>query len=236
MEPPCFDVIYKTLLSWYGPQGWFPLVELHERNGVNPTKSGSINGYHPGDYSYPKNREQQFEICVGCILTQNTSWPNVERALLNLKKMDALTPDGLATLSLDTLKETIRPAGYYNQKARYLKAFVSFFNSLGERTPTRKALLAVTGIGEETADAILLYSFRQPVFVADTYSRRIFRALGLMGEKGSYQTIKSLVENNFKGNYKEYQEFHALLVEHAKRFYTRTREVVTDPLLCVVEG
>lgn len=236
MERSRFKVIYKTLFSWYGPQGWFPLVELHERNGVNPTKSGSINGYHPGDYSYPKNREQQFEIGVGCILTQNTAWPNVERALLNLKKQGALTPNGLNDLSLATVKEAIRPAGYYNQKAKYLKAFVAFFNAIGSKTPERKELLAVKGIGEETADAILLYSFRQPVFVVDTYSKRIFRALGFIGEKDSYQKIKGLVENNFKGNYKEYQELHALLVEHAKRYYTRTPEKVTDPLLSVVEG
>ena len=104
--------LYQKLYALYGPQGWWPLLTV---KGTNPTKTGAIQGYHPGDYSYPQDEQQRFEICVGAILTQNTSWTNVEKALFNLQKRQALTPKGISRLSVPKLKEIIKVAGYYNQ-------------------------------------------------------------------------------------------------------------------------
>ena len=112
------EKIYHNLLKEYGPQGWWPLLELDNSNHINITKTGTINGYHPNDYSYPKNENQQLEICIGAILTQNTSWTQVEKALINLKRMNALSVKGFKKLSIGKLKEAIKPAGYYNQKSK----------------------------------------------------------------------------------------------------------------------
>ena len=92
--------VYNILLKKYGFQGWWPLLDC---NGTNPTKTGLIKGYHPKDYSYPGNNKQRFEICIGAILTQNTSWPQVEKALLNIKGLKALTPQAIKKLSLKKL-------------------------------------------------------------------------------------------------------------------------------------
>ena len=97
--------IYGYLLNAYGPQGWWPLTELHACNGINPTKTGSLRGYHPGDYSYPKNENQQFEISCGALLTQNTSWPQVEKALLNLQDLNALSPEAIISIEMKVLKK-----------------------------------------------------------------------------------------------------------------------------------
>ena len=206
--------IYNMLLKLYGPQGWWPLLEC---KGTNPTKSGDVKGYHPNDYSYPKNNIQRFEICIGAILTQNTSWPQVEKALLNLKKLKALTPLKIKKLNLEKLKQAIKPAGYFNQKAKKLKIFAEFYTNLKGKTPTREELLNVWGIGPETADSILLYAFKIPEFVIDAYTKRVFAKLGIIQKDEQYEKVKKLFEDNLPKDFKLYQEYHALIVEHAKR-------------------
>ena len=191
--------VYKALLKKYGPQGWWP-----------------INGkYHPGDYSFPKTENQRFEICVGAILTQNTSWKNVEKALVNLRKAKILQPSKIMSLSI--LKKLINPSGYFNQKSEYVKNFTRFFLSL-KGIPTRIQLLSVKGIGPETADSILLYAYNQPEFIVDAYTKRVLLSKDLIRKNASYHEIKELFEKNLPKDYKIFQEFHALLVEHAKNF------------------
>jgi len=114
--------IYNMLLKLYGPQGWWPLVGC---KGTNPTKTGAVKDYHPNDYSYPKNDGQRFEICIGAILTQNTSWPQAEKALLNLKGLNALNPEEMKNLKLEKLKQAIKPAGYFNQQGKSRSLLIS---------------------------------------------------------------------------------------------------------------
>jgi len=104
--------LYKLLLKAYGPQGWWPLLQYP---GTNPTKTGAVRGYHPGDYAFPKNREEQFAICLGAFLTQNTAWTAVEKSLLNLQELNALAPERLWRLDEEKFKKAIRPSGYHNQ-------------------------------------------------------------------------------------------------------------------------
>lgn len=210
--------IYSTLLDTYGPQGWWPLLSL---SGTNPTKTGSVQGYHPEDYSYPKNKNEQFEICVGAILTQNTNWTNVEKALKNLMEKNLLDADKMLKANTEILKTAIRPAGYFNQKIKKLLLFAEFFTSLNSKTPSRKELLDLWGIGPETADTMLLYAYKIPSFVVDAYTKRIVTHLRLVPQKADYNEIKHLFENELEKDFKVFQEFHALLVEHAKHYYSK---------------
>src|ERR1700729_2935848 len=141
--------------------------------------------------------ETPFEVIIGAILTQNTSWKNVELALANLRAADVFTPAKMEMVNLRRLQSLIRPAGYFRQKARALKAFVRFLRSEHRgslkrmfATPTislREKLLKVWGIGPETADAILLYAGQHPVFVVDAYTKRIMARHGWVGEKAKYE-------------------------------------------------
>ncbi|MFH1064293.1 MAG: endonuclease III domain-containing protein [Candidatus Woesearchaeota archaeon] len=221
--------VYEILLTEYGPQGWWPILS---HKGSNPTKTGAVNGYHVGDHSFPKNSLQMFEICVGAILTQNTGWPQVERALTNLMKKKLLGVDALLEADLGIIKECIRPAGYFNQKSAYIKEFARFFTLLKRRTPSRHELLSVKGIGDETADSILLYAFGQPEFVIDAYTKRIFSRMGLVDKDIRYLLLKQLFEDSIKKDVKVFQEYHALIVEHAKR-HCRTRPECDG---CVISG
>lgn len=231
---PVVRKIFNCLFDSYGPQGWWPLTELHEAGGINPTKIGSIQGYHPGDYTYPQTRDQQFEIICGALLTQNTSWIQVEKALFNLRNLNALNPEGILSIDPEVLKEAIKPAGYFNQKAVRLKVLVLWFKGLEGGTPLREDLLSLKGVGPETADSILLYAFKQPSFVVDSYTRRIVTNLGLVDEKASYSEIKSLFEENIPRDLDIYQEYHALLVEHAKRYYQKKGNYTKCPLLRII--
>ncbi|HOM31892.1 MAG TPA: endonuclease III domain-containing protein, partial [Acetomicrobium flavidum] len=196
--------IYEALLKHYGPQGWWPVA----------------GSYHPGDYGVPKNEEEAFEIIAGAVLTQNTAWTSVERALENLRRIEALNPCKILALSLDVLKSAIRPAGFFNQKAIYLREIALLFAGLKGRTPSRKELMSVKGVGNETADSILLYAYKRPEFVIDAYTKRIATALGLAERGAGYIELKDLFESNLPRDVAIYQEYHALLVEHAKRFYS----------------
>ncbi len=224
--------IYSILLKKYGFQGWWPLLGC---KGTNPTKTGSVKGYHPKDYSYPKNDNQRFEVCIGAILTQNTSWPQVEKALLNLKGLKALTPWAIKKLNLEKIKQAIKPAGYFNQKARKIKEFTDFYLSLKNRIPARDELLNVWGIGPETADSMLLYAFNIPEFVVDAYTRRVFSKLGFIRKDASYEEIKKLFEKNLPRDSRLYQEYHALIVEHAKKHYSKKPYGKKDLLLNIVK-
>jgi endonuclease-3 related protein len=232
---PVIMKIYDYLFVSYGPQGWWPLVDLHRAGGTNPTKTGSVRGYHPADYTYPQNRTQQFEIICGALLTQNTNWMQVEKALLNLKQLRALSPEAIILLNLEALKEVIKPAGYYNQKAVRLKNLASWFLELENRVPDRKELLSLKGVGQETADSILLYAFKEPSFVVDAYTKRITTNLGLADEKANYDQIKAIFEDNLPQDPELYQEYHALLVEHAKRYYQKKGSYEKCPLLEIVQ-
>jgi endonuclease-3 related protein len=225
--------IYLSLMELYGPQGWWPLLELEGSISKNPTKTGSVRGYHPGDYTYPRTKAQQFEICVGAILTQNTAWPNVEKALLAMRRQKLLSPAAIIRAEQTKLGGAIRPAGYFNQKAKKLKIFAKFYSTTlknGKRVPARDELLSLWGIGPETADSMLLYAFKQPSFVVDTYTKKIFLNLGLIGKSWSYDQIKALFVDAVPKNLEIYQEYHALIVEHAKRHYGRRADPKKCPL------
>lgn len=169
-----------------------------------------------------------FEVIVGAILTQNTAWENVERAIANLRRERLLTPRAVEAVPAGKLARLVRPSGYFRQKAKKLKAFVLFLRqdfggSLGRmfRTPTvelRERLLAVHGIGPETADSILLYAANHPVFVVDAYTKRILLRHGLVGEKASYEEMRQLFQSNLPRDAKLYNEYHALLVNVGKNW------------------
>ncbi len=219
--------VYDDLFEMYGSQGWWPLLDL----GEVTYRKGSKNygGYHPGNYEFPKTTNQIYEVCIGAVLAQNVGWVNAEKALNNLKGLKALNPEALMGLDNNKLKEAIKPAGYFNQKARKLKEFTRFFLTL-TYIPKREELLNIWGIGPETADSMLLYAFKTPTFVVDAYTKRIFANLGFIKEDAKYDEIKALFEGNLKSDLTTYQEYHALIVEHAKRYYAKKGEYHNCPL------
>lgn len=205
--------IYKTLYAKYGAQGWWPCIN---------------HGYHPNEYDFPKNEAQLFEVCLGVILTQNTTFTSVVKSLTNLKEMNCLDYKAIKKIPLDELKSAIKPSGYFNQKAGYILEFIEFFESLKGRVPSREELLHIKGIGPESADSILLYGYNQPEFVVDAYTKRLLIHAGLVDEKASYQAIKKVMQEAIKKEINDrdklvilYQEFHALIVAHAKLFYSK---------------
>lgn len=214
--------IYKQLLKEYGHQGWWPLLSIENEGGENPTKTGSIKGYHPKNYSHPRTELERFEIIIGTILTQNTSWTNVEKALINLEKENLIDPKKISESKKEKIAELIRPAGYFNQKAERLILVGNWFLAQ-KQTPTREELLQLKGIGPETADSILLYAYKEPSFIVDAYTRRILTNLNLITENAKYDEIKQLIESSIPKDFKIYQEYHALIVEHAKRYYTKNK-------------
>ena len=175
-------------------------------------------GWWPGD--------SPFEVIVGAILTQNTAWVNVEKAIANLRAAHALTPAGLLALPAQELAPLIRPAGYFNTKARKLRAFVEFLErehrgNLGglfslATAPLREALLSIYGIGPETADSILLYASGRPVFVVDAYTRRTFSRLGLVPDTIGYHDLQALFTEHLPPDVALFNEYHALIVRHGK--------------------
>ncbi len=189
-QPP-LDEYFNSLFTALGPQHWWPA-------------------------------DTPFEVIVGTILTQNTSWTNVEIALANLRSEGLLTIEGIARVNQQHLAKLLRPEGYFRQKARKLKAFVTFLRAehAGSvrrmfATPTlalRERLLGVWGIGPETADSILLYAGQHPVFVVDAYAKRVFARHGWIGEKAKYEDVRWMVERQFPGDVKRFNELHALIV------------------------
>ncbi len=178
-----------------------------------------------------------FEVIVGAILTQNTAWANVERAIANLKQARLLSVAGLEGVPVRRLAKVVRPSGYFRQKAKKLKAFLKFLRqeyggSLRKmfRTPTeqlREKLLAVHGIGPETADSILLYAGGHAVFVVDAYTKRILQRHGWVDEKAGYEEVRAPFEGSLPRDVQLWNEYHALLVNVGKN-WCRTKEAKCD--------
>lgn len=189
--------IYRILFDHYGPREWWPA-------------------------------ETPFEVVVGAILTQNTAWRNVEKAIANLKQLGPLTPEALFRLPEETLAEAIRPSGYYRQKGKRLRNLLGMLSDRFEcrlealfDLPTetlREELLALSGIGPETADSILLYAAGRPVFVIDTYTIRILSRHELLPEETSYAEAQQWVTDHLPEDVQLFNEFHALLVNVGKDF------------------
>mgnify|MGYP001575669351 CR=1 FL=1 len=201
--------IYKKLYKHFGPQGWWPIFDK---------KTGRC------EYRERKNlsNAHKFEICLGAILTQNTAWKNVERALRNLASAGCLSPQKI--IRSRNLAMLIKPAGYYNQKARKLKIFAKFWLDLTvghSASYSREKLLSLWGIGPETADSILLYAAKRPVFVIDAYTKRL---CGLFGIKfAKYDDYRVFFESRLPRSAKLYNEFHALIVAWGKMYGDKKR-------------
>jgi endonuclease III related protein len=172
--------------------------------------------------------ETPFEVMVGAILTQNTNWKNVEKAIGNLKREGLMNPKALRACPDARLAKLIRPAGYFNVKTKRLKAFLDFLHhgyggsiQKMRRRPTeelRQELLGVKGIGKETADSILLYALGHPIFVVDAYTYRVFTRHYLIEEEAGYDELQSLASSHVPTEVPHYNEFHALLVMVGKDF------------------
>lgn len=187
--------IYDLLFAAYGPQRWWPA-------------------------------DEPFEVIVGAILTQSTAWSNVEKAIANLKAADALSPSALHQMPTEELARLIRPSGYYNAKARKLKAFVErLISEYGgeldklfalDSDALRRELLSIHGVGEETADSIILYAARRPSFVIDAYTVRILNRLGIAPPRDTYAAYQALFTDSLEPDVGLFNEYHALLVRHGK--------------------
>jgi endonuclease III related protein len=188
----------------------------------------ALFGAHGPQHWWPGRT--RFEIIVGAILTQNTSWTNVERAIRNLRDARMLSPEALRRVRSTRLAQLLRPSGYFRQKTKTLKSFVNFlFGSYGGSlshlfaTPTtvlRDQLLELRGVGPETADSILLYAGKHPVFVVDAYTRRILERHGHAHPKLAYHEIRKMFESALPADHQLFNEFHALIV-HAGKNYCR---------------
>jgi len=188
-----FDEVYNRLYKHYGPQHWWPA-------------------------------DTPFEVMVGAVLTQNTAWTNVVRAINNLKQNECLTPERILNSRASSLAEWLQPSGYFNIKTKRLRNFCQWYVDEGQlkslsqldTEELRKGLLSVNGIGPETADDILLYAFGRPVFVIDAYTRRIFSRLDLVSADENYESLRAKFENNLLAETGMFNEYHALIVTHAK--------------------
>lgn len=198
MKDAALDVasVYRRLKAAYGAQAWWPA-------------------------------ETEFEVMVGAVLTQNTAWTNVERAIGQLRGASCLTPGAIVALPSAELAQLIRPSGYFNVKAERLKNLCRWYVERGEHAALeklctedlRQELLALKGIGPETADDILLYAFHRPVFVIDAYTRRLFGRLGLIAGDEHYEELRRFFEEALSREAEPvplFNEYHALIVEHAK--------------------
>ena len=183
--------IYHQLINYYGPQHWWPAQE-------------------------------PFEVIVGAILTQAAAWQNVEKAIANLKAAKALSPKALRQLSLPEVATLIHPCGYYNAKALKLKSLAhwlgEYYNDnlnklfANNTERLRRELLSIHGIGQETADSIILYAANKPIFVIDAYTRRIINRIGLAPDSNSYTAYQALFMDNLPTDAELFNEYHALLV------------------------
>ncbi len=191
-----------------------------------------LYGYYGSLHWWPA--DTPFEVCIGAILTQNTSWINVEKAIDNLKKNNLLSCDSVYNVEFSTLARLIKPSGYFNQKAKKLKAFCkflkeefncdlnAFFNS-GNLSKLREKLLSVWGIGRETADSILLYAANKPIFVVDAYTKRVFSRHGICDQSIDYDSLREIVEKAIGKDVSKFNEFHAGLVYVGKDFCKRKK-------------
>lgn len=198
--------VYNRLLKKFGNQYWWPTI--------------SDNKF--------------FEIVIGTILTQNTSWSNVEKVIKNLHREDLIDVEKMKKVDVKKLAGIIRSSGYHNQKAKSLKLIANFMSendlSLLSLKEMRNRLLSLKGIGPETADSIILYAYKKPSFVVDAYTKRIFSRLGFIEKGASYDKVKQLFEDNLKKDTKLFQEYHALIVAHAKNICRKKPDCHKCPL------
>lgn len=204
--------VYNILLDAYGPQNWWPTTKKDE------TKP-SYNGL-------PLNDKSRFEIAVGAVLTQNTNWTNVEKAIVNLHSKKLLKPKLILDIPDEIIADAIRPSGYYNLKTKRLKSMTKWWlenyhnilhnKRLQNLAYWRDSILSVHGIGKETADSILLYCFDLPTFVIDAYTKRIMHKHFKFPVDISYEELRNLFIKNLPQDVVVYKEYHALLVELAK--------------------
>ena len=201
--------IFQRLYKAYGPMHWWP--------GETP-----------------------FEVMLGAILTQNTSWRNVEKAIQNLKVRKVLHARGIHQLKRSQLASLIRPSGFFRIKADRLKAFVNFLfenyrGNLGKMRKERlnilrQRLLGIKGIGPETADSILLYGLKKPIFVVDAYTKRILSRHGILSERASYEEVQRLFMDHLPQDERLFNEYHALLVHLGKTLCKKTPRCDLCPL------
>jgi endonuclease-3 related protein len=200
--------VFERLLAGHGPQHWWPA-------------------------------DTPFEVMLGAILTQNTAWTNVEKALASLRARIPLTPEALLAMSGDELAQSLRPVGYFNVKADRVRRFCAALLAAGGESAfaaadtgaLRERLLSMHGIGPETADDMLLYAFQRPVFVIDAYTRRLFGRLGLIDGRERYEHLRALFERALGPDTGLYNEYHALIVRHAKDVCRARRPRCADCVL-----
>ena len=187
--------VYETLYESYGPQSWWPA-------------------------------DSSFEVMVGAVLTQNTAWKNVEKAIAQLKENCGMTPEGILSIPEEKLEEMIRSSGYFRQKAARLRGLCRYLIINGGKdfsrlaglstSSLREQLLALNGIGPETADSILLYAFGRPVFVVDAYTVRLLDRIGILPGKGKYEEVQGLFTTSLAPDPALFNEYHGLIVIHGK--------------------
>jgi endonuclease-3 related protein len=220
--------LHAELLAEYGPQGWWPVPGRAGRRGFDG------RGYHAGDFLTPRVPRDRFEVVMGAVLTQNTAWTNVETALRRLREAGIRLPADVLSCPPARLGSLIRSSGYYNQKALKLRGIAVLFQAARALSPaggpSRDALLAQWGVGAETADSILLYAFQKPVFVVDAYTRRILGRMGLIEGRESYGAIQGMFHAALSPRHELFNEYHALIVEHAKRHCRSTPVCVGCPV------
>ncbi|MDP7141023.1 MAG: endonuclease III domain-containing protein [Candidatus Woesearchaeota archaeon] len=205
--------LYSKFYDKFGAQGWWPVA-----------KKGSIKpSYHNKELL---TETQKLEICFGAILTQNTNWKNVEKAIINLNKEKLIDIRKINKVNQEELAGLIRSAGYFNQKAVKLKVFCEYLErnydssfDLFFKKPIkelREELLSIKGIGPETADSIILYAAQKPMFVVDAYTKRIMHKLGYCDENVSYDELQKMFTLSLPKDVKLFNEYHALLVQFGK--------------------
>ncbi len=185
-----------------------------------------------------------FEVMVGAVLTQNTAWANVEKAIANLKRERLLTtPSRMNSVAPEKLASLIRPSGHFNIKTKRLRHLLTFIDTqysgslkrmfAADSALLREQMLTVNGIGPETADSILLYAGDKPFFVVDSYTRRVFSRQGLIADNSDYHTVQGLFMDNLPRDARFYNEYHALIVRIGKEHCKKTRPLCSDcPLRC----
>ncbi|MFC1564065.1 endonuclease III domain-containing protein [candidate division KSB1 bacterium] len=197
LKPGKLITAYRIMLNHFGKRNWWPA-------------------------------DSRFEIMIGSILVQNTNWKNVGRCIENLKKEGLMKPEILYGLPVERLAELIKPSGYYNQKVKKIRAFLEFYRTNSgfsiesmlqkDNEVLRKELLGVFGIGNETADCIMLYALDKSCFVVDNYTRRIFSRAGLVSENIRYNTLRAVFTENIPVDVELYKEFHKLIIYLGKEF------------------
>ncbi len=224
--------MYEAARGRFGHQGWWPVFA---GEAASPGKPVSAEAVSPG-----KPAEAALEICAGAILTQNTNWSNVEKALANLRSAGRMSVGALHETPHAELAKLIRPAGYYNVKARRLKNFIARVHEacgddiaafLDRPTATlREELLSISGVGRETADSIVLYAAGRATFVVDAYTARILLRHQLIDAEADYEAIKELLESNLPEDVELFNDFHAQFVAVGKNYCRPAAKCAGCPL------